>query len=182
MQANVIEKLKEGKNDDDLENQTLKNKVAQLSAQVVELEKREIERIENDQLRREKVTSLEEQIRDKEEEISAKVLTNNELLQNLKEEKLKMQQKLEKEEHNQNDLIRNWAAECQSLKDTISSLQTQIYNKEEELEGKQDEQVEKLNVQECNAIQQKLQKLVTALSEVVKKLAENLELQTSLDD
>ena len=50
MQDNVIEQFKEEKDDDDLENQTLKKKVAHLSAQVVELEKREIDRIENDSL------------------------------------------------------------------------------------------------------------------------------------
>ena len=132
-----------------------------------------------------RVGSLEEQIRGKDEEISTKVSTNNELLHNLKEEKLRMQEKLEKEQ-NQDGLIRNLEAECRSLKDTVSSLQTQICSKEEELEGKQDEQVEKLNelyqqkIQECNAIQQKLQELSATLSEVEKKHAEELESQTSL--
>ena len=134
---------------------------------------------------KDRVASLEEQIRGKDEEISTKVSTNNELLHNLKEKKLRMQEKLEKEQ-NQNDLIRNLEAECRSLKDTVSSLQTQICSKEEELEGKQDEQVEKLNelyqqkIQECNATQQKLQELSATLSEVEKKHAEELESQTSL--
>ena len=134
---------------------------------------------------KDRVGSLEEQIRGKDEEISTKVSTNNELLHNLEEEKLRMQEKLEKEQ-NQDGLIRNLEAECRSLKDTVSSLQTQICSKEEELEGKQDEQVEKLNelyqqkIQECNAIQQKLQELSATLSEVEKKHAEELESQTSL--
>jgi len=50
MQDSVIEQFKEEKNDDGVENEVLKKKVAQLSTQVVELEKREIDRIENDSL------------------------------------------------------------------------------------------------------------------------------------
>ena len=132
------------------------------------------------QLRRDRVASLEEQIRGKDEKKSIKVLTYKELLQNLEEEKLRMEENFEKKEHNQNNVIQKLEAECQSLKDTISSLQTQIRCKEEELEGKQNKQVEKLNkqyqqkIQECNAIQQKFQELATTLSKIEKQHAEEM--------